>query len=86
MQMTSRAQELAEQAQTIKRRIARLASRDGEWDDDEIQLVQLANDLAINCQEKSEDELFAITMIRRGRESDRVHRLGRQILSCDDAA
>lgn len=86
MQMESRAQELADATRALKRGIIRIVSRDGVIDDEEMEVLQGFNGLEHDLEEKAEDEAFAIAMIRRGRESDRVVRLGRQMFNPDPSA
>lgn len=80
----SRAQELADQARALKKRVIRVVSRDGVIDDEELEVLQALNELEHSYQEKAEDEAFGVAMMRRGRNSDRVVRLGRQMFGSSD--
>lgn len=86
MQAESRAQELANNTQGMKRLLIRIVSRDGVIDDEEMLLLQQFNDHKEELEEKAEDEAFGFAMIRRGRDSDRVIRLGRQMFGDGDSA
>ncbi len=77
----TRAQELADSARVLKRSLIRIVSRDGEIDEEELQVLQAFNEHQHDLEEKAEDEAFGIAMLRRGRESDRVIRLGRQMFT-----
>jgi hypothetical protein len=82
----SRAAELAERAQLIRRAVMRVFVRDGVVDEEELAILQ---DLATHedgLTEKAEDELLAIGLFRRSRRSDHVQRLARQILPDPDSA
>jgi hypothetical protein len=77
----TRAHEIADGARTMKRSLIRLVSRDGEIDEEEMALVRAFDEHQHELEEKAEDEVFGIAMFRRGRGSDRVVRLGRQLFT-----
>jgi hypothetical protein len=84
MQMESRTVELTQQAVTIKRAVIQIANRDNFTDDDERQVLQWLTEHISELSDKAEEELLVTALARRGRHSDRVKRLARQILTDDD--
>lgn len=75
----SRAHELALSAQEIRRAVMRVFVRDGVVDEEELAILQDLTTHEDGLTEKAEDELLAVGLFRRGRRSDHVQRLGRQI-------
>jgi hypothetical protein len=82
----SRAAELAESAQLIRRAVLRVFVRDGVVDEEELAILQDLTTHEDGLTEKAEDELLAIGLFRRSRRSDHVQRLARQILPDPDSA
>ena len=80
--------EIAEQIGEIKKAMIRIFSRDGVIDEEEFAIAELVNRTERRVYTKADDEAFGLAMIRVGRESDRVTRLGRQMFAADggDAA
>lgn len=84
----SRAHELAMDAGAIRKLVIRLATtaRDAQIDDEEWEVLRRLSDHEDGLTEKAEDELLAVGLFRRGRHSDHVQRLARQVLPEPDSA
>ena len=80
--------EIAEELGEGKKLVMRIFARDGVIDEEEFAALEVLNRNEKRVYRKADDEAFGLAMIRVGRESDRVTRLGRQMFAADggDAA
>ena len=80
--------EIAEELGEGKKLVMRIFARDGVIDEEEFAALEVLNRSEKRVYRKADDEAFGLAMIRVGRESDRVTRLGRQMFAADggDAA